>query len=519
MASQRAGALFAPLNAFIKGMTMAIIRETITGAHALTFDDVLLQPGHSEVMPGQTDLRTTIAKDIELNIPIISSAMDTVTESRLAIAMAQAGGIGVIHRNLDPERQAEEVRQVKKFESGMVVNPVTIGPDDTLAAARGLMNAHGISGIPVVEGGGPGKTGRLVGILTNRDVRFASDPHQKIYELMTRDNLVTVTENVDQEQAKHLLHQHRIEKLVVIDENGHCVGLITVKDIEKSQLNPNASKDAQGRLRVAAATSVGDDGFERCERLIDAGVDVIVIDTAHGHSQRVLDAVTRAKKLSNSVRIIAGNVATREGTLALIDAGADAVKVGIGPGSICTTRIVAGVGVPQLTAIMESVEAAQKHGIPVIADGGIKFSGDLAKALAAGASASMIGSLLAGTDESPGEVYLYQGRSFKAYRGMGSVGAMARGSADRYFQAEVRDTLKLVPEGIEGQVPYKGPVSAVLHQLAGGLRAAMGYTGAANLAEFREKATFVRISSAGLRESHTHDVTITRESPNYPGGM
>ncbi|MGL4489349.1 MAG: IMP dehydrogenase [Rhizobiaceae bacterium] len=492
---------------------MAIIRETATGNQALTFDDVLLQPGHSEVMPGQTDLRTTIAKDIELNIPILSSAMDTVTEARLAIAMAQAGGIGVIHRNLDPERQAEEVRQVKKFESGMVINPVTIGPSATLAEAQALMSAHGISGIPVVEG--EGKTGRLVGILTNRDVRFASDPSQKIYELMTRENLVTVTENVGQHEAKHLLHQHRIEKLVVVDENYHCVGLITVKDIEKSQLNPNASKDAQGRLRVAAATSVGDDGFERCERLIDAGVDLIVIDTAHGHSQRVLDAVTRAKKLSNSVRIIAGNVATREGTLALIDAGADGVKVGIGPGSICTTRIVAGVGVPQLTAIMESVEAAQKSGIPVIADGGIKFSGDLAKALAAGASASMIGSLLAGTDESPGEVYLYQGRSFKAYRGMGSVGAMARGSADRYFQAEVRDTLKLVPEGIEGQVPYKGPVAAVLHQLAGGLRASMGYVGAANLQEFRDKATFVRISSAGLRESHAHDVTITRESPNY----
>ncbi len=492
---------------------MAIIRETATGAQALTFDDVLLQPGHSEVMPGQTDLRTTIAKDIELNIPIISSAMDTVTESRLAIAMAQAGGLGVIHRNLDPERQAEEVRQVKKFESGMVINPVTIGPDATLAQAQALMSAHGISGIPVVEG--TGKTGRLVGILTNRDVRFASDPHQKIYELMTRENLITVKENVGQQEAKHLLHQHRIEKLVVIDAQGHCVGLITVKDIEKSQLNPHAAKDSQGRLRAAAATSVGDDGFERCERLIDAGVDVIVIDTAHGHSQRVLDAVTRAKKLSNSVRVIAGNVATREGTLALIDAGADAIKVGIGPGSICTTRIVAGVGVPQLTAIMEAVEAAQKSGIPIIADGGIKYSGDMAKALAAGASAAMVGSLLAGTDESPGEVYLYQGRSFKAYRGMGSVGAMARGSADRYFQAEVRDTLKLVPEGIEGQVPYKGPTSAVLHQLAGGLRASMGYVGAKDLQAFREKAIFVRISSAGLRESHPHDVTITRESPNY----
>jgi IMP dehydrogenase len=491
---------------------MARIIETATGAEALTFDDVLLQPGHSEVMPGQTNIATRIAQDIELNLPILSAAMDTVTESRLAIAMAQAGGLGVIHRNLTPVQQAEEVRQVKKFESGMVVNPVTIGPDAALAEALGLMKAHGISGIPVVE-----KSQRLVGILTNRDVRFASDPEQKIYELMTRENLITVKENVDQQEAKRLLHKHRIEKLLVIDGEGRCVGLITVKDIEKSQLNPNASKDAQGRLRAAAAINVGDDGYERAERLIDAGVDLLVVDTAHGHSQRVLDAVTRVKKLSNSVRVMAGNVATRDGTRALIDAGADAVKVGIGPGSICTTRIVAGVGVPQLAAIMSAVDAAQEGNIPVIADGGIKFSGDLAKAIAAGASAAMIGSLLAGTDESPGEVYLYQGRSFKAYRGMGSVGAMARGSADRYFQAEVRDTLKLVPEGIEGQVPYKGLVSGVLHQLAGGLKAAMGYVGGGNLQEFQERATFVRISGAGLRESHAHDVTITRESPNYPG--
>ena len=500
---------------------MVKIIETATGATALTFDDVLLQPGHSEVMPGQVDIRTTIAGDIELNLPILSAAMDTVTESRLAIAMAQAGGIGVIHRNLTPEQQAEEVRQVKKFESGMVVNPVTIGPDATLADAQAVMRAHGISGIPVVENGGTGghRTGRLVGILTNRDVRFASDPAQKVYELMTRENLVTVKETVEQGEAKRLLHQNRIEKLLVVDGDGHCVGLITVKDIEKSQLNPNASKDIQGRLRAAAATSVGDDGFERAERLIDAGVDLLVIDTAHGHSQRVLDAVTRAKKLSNSVRILAGNVATADGTRALIDAGADAVKVGIGPGSICTTRIVAGVGVPQLSAIMGAVEVAHKAGITIIADGGIKYSGDLAKALAAGADAAMAGSLLAGTDESPGEVYLHQGRSFKAYRGMGSVGAMARGSADRYFQAEVRDTLKLVPEGIEGQVPYKGPVSGVLHQLAGGLKAAMGYVGASDLAQFRERATFVRISNAGLRESHAHDVTITRESPNYPGSV
>lgn len=501
---------------------MARIIETPTGLDALTFDDVLLQPGHSEVMPGQTNIATRIARDIELNLPILSSAMDTVTEGRLAIAMAQAGGIGVIHRNLTPIEQAEEVRQVKKFESGMVVNPVTIGPDATLAEAQALMKAHGISGIPVVENGGAGghKSGRLVGILTNRDVRFASDPAQKIYELMTRENLVTVKESsVDQQEARRLLHKHRIEKLLVVDGKGNCVGLITVKDIEKSQLNPNATKDAQGRLRAAAAISVGDDAVERAERLIEAGVDVLVVDTAHGHSQRVLDAVTIVKKMSNSVRVIAGNVATAAGTRALIDAGADAVKVGIGPGSICTTRIVAGVGVPQLAAIMSAVEAAHEADIPVIADGGIKFSGDLAKAIAAGASAVMIGSLLAGTDESPGEVFLYQGRSFKAYRGMGSVGAMARGSADRYFQAEVRDTLKLVPEGIEGQVPYKGPVSGVLHQLAGGLKAAMGYVGGATIKDFQDRATFVRISGAGLRESHAHDVTITRESPNYPGAV
>jgi IMP dehydrogenase len=500
---------------------MARIIHTITGAEALTFDDVLLQPGHSTVMPGQTNVATRIAGEIDLNVPILSAAMDTVTEARLAIAMAQAGGIGVIHRNFTPEEQAEQVRQVKKFESGMVVNPVTIGPDATLAEAQALMRHFGISGIPVVANGGSGghTSGKLVGILTNRDVRFASNPNQPVRELMTSEGLITVREEVNQDEARRLLHQHRIEKLVVVDDAGNCVGLVTVKDMEKARLNPHATKDAQGRLRAAAATSVGDDGFERAERLIDAGVDLLVIDTAHGHSQRVLDAVVRAKKLSNSVRIIAGNVATAEGTKALIDAGADAVKIGIGPGSICTTRVVAGVGVPQLSAIMAAAEEAEKHGIGVIADGGIKFSGDLAKALASGARAAMIGSLLAGTDESPGEVYLHQGRSYKAYRGMGSVGAMARGSADRYFQAEVRDTLKLVPEGIEGQVPYKGPVAGVLHQLAGGLKAAMGYVGAADLAEFRERATFVRISSAGLRESHVHDVTITRESPNYPGMM
>ncbi len=498
---------------------MAQIIISPTGEQALTFDDVLLQPGHSEVMPNQVDISTRLTRDISLNLPILSAAMDTVTEAKLAIAMAQAGGLGIIHRNLTAVEQAEQVRQVKRYESGMVVDPLTIGPDATLQDALDLMEKHRISGIPVVEEGGSGghHTGRLVGILTNRDVRFASDPTQKVYELMTRENLVTVREGVKQEDAKKLLHQHRIEKLLVVDDKGRCTGLITVKDMENSQLNPNATKDETGSLRVGAATTVGTDGFERAEQLIDAGVDLLVIDTAHGHSQRVLDAVTKVKKLSNNVRIAAGNVATAAGTQALIDAGADTVKIGIGPGSICTTRMVAGVGVPQLSAIMGAVEVANKADIPVIADGGIKFSGDMAKALAAGASVAMVGSLLAGTDESPGEVYLHQGRSFKAYRGMGSVGAMARGSADRYFQSEVTDSLKLVPEGIEGQVPYKGPVGSVLHQLAGGLRASMGYVGAANLNEFVDRAQFVRISSAGLSESHSHSVSITRESPNYTG--
>ncbi len=486
---------------------------------ALTFDDVLLQPGPSEVMPGQVSLVSRLTKTINLNLPILSAAMDTVTESRLAIAMAQAGGIGVIHRNLTPEIQAEHVRQVKKFESGMVVNPVTIHPDETLADALALMKRFGISGIPVVERGPNGRAGKLVGILTNRDVRFANDPNQPVSDLMTKDRLITVNESVKQDEAKRLLHQHRIEKLLVVDADYRCVGLVTVKDIEKAVANPDAAKDEQGRLRVAAATTVGDDGYERTERLIDAGVDLVVVDTAHGHSKKVLDQVERIKRLSNATQILAGNIATAEGAKALIGAGADAIKVGIGPGSICTTRIVAGVGVPQLTAVMDAVEACAATDTPVIADGGIKFSGDLAKALAAGASCAMVGSLLAGTDESPGEVFLYQGRSYKAYRGMGSVGAMSRGSADRYFQAEVRDALKLVPEGVEGQVAYKGPVSAVLHQLAGGLRAAMGYVGGKDLVEFRQKARFVRISSAGLRESHVHDVTITRESPNYPSAV
>jgi IMP dehydrogenase len=412
--------------------------------------------------------------------------------------------------------QAAQVRQVKKFESGMVVNPVTIQPDATLADALALMQEHHISGIPVVQGGGGGRAGKLVGILTNRDVRFATDRRQKVAALMTKDRLVTVHEGVSQDEAKRLLHQHRIEKLLVVDADYRCVGLITVKDIEKAVTHPNACKDEQGRLRVAAATSVGEAGFARSEALIDAGVDLVVVDTAHGHSTRVLEAVRRIKRQSNAVQVVAGNIATAEAAKALIDVGADAIKVGIGPGSICTTRIVAGVGVPQLTAIMETVETAKKTDTPVIADGGIKYSGDLAKAIAAGADCVMIGSLFAGTDESPGEVFLYQGRSYKSYRGMGSVGAMARGSADRYFQQEIKDTLKLVPEGIEGQVPYKGPVANVLHQLAGGLRAAMGYVGGRNLAEFHAKAEFVRISDAALREGHVHDVTITRESPNYP---
>ncbi len=478
---------------------------------ALTFDDVLLKPRASNVLPGQVDVATRLTRNLSLGIPLISSAMDTVTEANLAIAMAQAGGLGIVHKNLDIDVQADQVVQVKKFESGMVVNPVTIGPDATLAQALDLMQAHRISGIPVVA-----QDDTLVGILTNRDVRFAANPQESVSNLMTKDDLITVSDNVDMEQAKGLLHQHRIEKLLVVDDAYRCVGLITVKDIEKAKLNPNAVKDGQGRLRVGAATSVGDEGLARSEALIAAGVDVLVVDTAHGHSQRVVEAVSEVKRLSNSVDVIAGNVATPEAARALIDAGADGIKVGIGPGSICTTRIVAGVGVPQLTAIMEVVAEARKDDVPVIADGGIKFSGDFAKALAAGADCAMIGSLLAGTDESPGEVFLYQGRSYKSYRGMGSVGAMARGSADRYFQEEVTDSLKLVPEGIEGRVPYKGPVNKILHQLVGGLRAAMGYTGAATIHEFQERAQFVKITGAGLRESHVHDVSITREPPNYP---
>ena len=477
----------------------------------LTFDDVLLTPAASAVVPSEADTRTELTRGIALTIPILSAAMDTVTEAEMAIAMAQLGGIGVLHRNLTVDEQVAAVRQVKRFESGMVVNPITIAPTATLADARALMTGHRISGIPVVEA-----NGRLVGILTNRDVRFAENPAQPVAELMTRDNLATVSTEVGQEEARRLLHQRRIEKLLVVDDAYRCVGLITVKDIEKAVTYPNATKDAAGRLRVAGATTVGDKGFARTEALVDAECDLIVIDTAHGHNRDVAAAVERVKRLSNAVQVVAGNVATAEATRALIDAGADAVKVGIGPGSICTTRVVAGVGVPQLTAVIECAEAGRKAGVPVIADGGVRTSGDIAKALAAGASTVMIGSLLAGTEEAPGETFLYQGRAYKAYRGMGSVGAMGRGSADRYFQGEVKDALKLVPEGIEGQVPYKGPAREVIHQLVGGVKAAMGYTGSATLTDLRERARFVQITGAGLMESHVHDVTITREAPNYP---
>ncbi|MBM3578798.1 MAG: IMP dehydrogenase [Alphaproteobacteria bacterium] len=490
----------------------------VTLTEALTFDDVLLRPGHSRVMPSGVDTTTRLTREISLNLPIVSAAMDTVTEARLAIAMAQAGGIGVIHQNLSAAAQAAEVRKVKRYESGMVIDPITIFPDETLADALALMAGHGISGIPVVERADDGGKGKLVGILTNRDVRFAQDRSQPVAELMTK-KLVTVREGVGQAEAQRLLHEHRIEKLLVVDEDYRCVGLVTVKDIEKATLHPFACKDHEGRLRVAAASTVGDHGFERALQLIDAGVDCVVIDTAHGHSQAVIDQVTRVKKASNKVSIIAGNIATAEAAKALIGAGADAIKVGIGPGSICTTRIVAGVGVPQLTAIMEVAEEARKADVPVIGDGGVKYSGDLAKAIAAGADVVMIGSLFAGAEESPGEVFLYQGRSFKAYRGMGSVGAMTAGSATRYFQGDVKEQLKLVPEGIEGQVPYRGPIAPILYQLAGGLRAAMGYVGASTIKEFQERAQFVRITNAGLRESHVHDVAITRESPNYPTGV
>ena len=479
---------------------------------ALTFDDVLLQPAGSSILPATANTRTRLTAEIELALPVVSAAMDTVTEANLAIAMAQAGALGCIHKNLEIERQAAEVRRVKKFESGMVVDPLTIGPGRPLAEALAVMSENRISGIPVVE-----ESGRLVGILTHRDVRFASDMRQPVSELMTRE-VVTVPEGVGSDDAKQLLHRHRIEKLVVVDGKGACVGLITVKDIDKAAQFPMATKDEQGRLRVAAAIGIGRDGLARAEALFDADVDAIVVDTAHGHSEGVVAAVDRVRRLSNYTQIIAGNVATADGARALIDAGADAVKIGIGPGSICTTRIVAGVGVPQLTAIAEAASVCREAGVPAIADGGIKSSGDLAKAIAAGADCAMIGSLFAGTEESPGEVFLYQGRSYKSYRGMGSVGAMARGSADRYFQEEVNDALKLVPEGVEGRVPYKGPVSNVVQQLVGGLRSAMGYTGSATIADLQERTSFVRITNSGLRESHVHDVAMTREPPNYHPG-
>jgi IMP dehydrogenase len=477
----------------------------------LTFDDVLLYPGASDVLPSRADTRTRVTRGIALDIPVMSAAMDTVTEAEMAIVMGQLGGIGVLHRNLTIDQQVAAVRQVKRFESGMVVNPITIAPTATLAEAQALMLGNRISGIPVVE-----SDGRLVGILTNRDVRFAENPLQPVAELMTHDNLAVVSADVGKDEARRLLHQRRIEKLLVVDEAYRCVGLITVKDIEKAVAYPNATKDGAGRLRVAGATTVGDKGFERTEALVDAEVDLIVIDTAHGHNRDVARAVERVKRLSNSVQVVAGNVATAEATRALIDAGADGIKVGIGPGSICTTRVVAGVGVPQLTAVLDCAEEGWKAGVPVIADGGVRTSGDMAKALAAGASTVMVGSLLAGTQEAPGETFLYQGRTYKAYRGMGSVGAMAKGSADRYFQQDITDQLKLVPEGIEGQVPYKGPARDVIHQLVGGVKAAMGYTGSATLEALRERARFVQITGAGLKESHVHDVTITREAPNYP---
>lgn len=478
---------------------------------ALSFDDVLIKPAQSSVLPNEATTLTNITKNIKLAIPLISSAMDTVTEYKVAISMAQSGGLGIIHKNMSIQEQADQVKWVKRYETGMVVNPVTISPNKTLLDALNLMKAENISGIPVVED----SSNKLVGILTNRDVRFATNDTQLIKELMTSKNLITVNDAVNTTEAKNLLHKHRIEKLIVVDNEYRCTGLITVKDIEKSQLYPNATKDSKGSLRVGAAIGVGDEAIKRAEQLIAAGVDVLVVDTAHGHSDKVLSTVQKIKKITK-VDIIAGNVATKEATKALIDAGADCVKVGIGPGSICTTRIVAGIGVPQFSAILECAVEAKKAGIAVIGDGGIKYSGDIAKAIGAGAKAVMVGSLFAGTDESPGEVYLFKGRSYKSYRGMGSIGAMARGSADRYFQEEIKETMKLVPEGVEGRVPYKGPLEPIVHQLVGGLKSSMGYTGSKDIENFQSRVEFVRITSAGLRESHVHDIDVTRESPNYP---
>ncbi len=490
---------------------MVKIKDPTKIREALTFDDVLLVPGASEVQPNEVKTATQLTQTIILNIPILSAAMDTVSEHQMAIAMAQNGGLGIIHRNMEIEAQVGEVRKVKRFESGMVVDPITISPDATLEDALLLMQQNNISGIPVTE-----TSGRLVGILTNRDVRFAENPFQPVRELMTADNLVKAYNTVDKDEAKKLLHKHRIEKLLIVDDAEKCIGLVTVKDIEKSTAFPHATKDTHDRLRAGAAVGTGPvNGVERAAALAAAGLDLVVVDTAHGHSRAVLDTIAQIRADNPDLQIMAGNVATGDAALALIKAGANAIKVGIGPGSICTTRVVAGVGVPQLTAIMDVVKAASKKNIPVIADGGIKYSGDFAKAIAAGADAAMMGGVFAGTDEAPGEVILYQGRSYKSYRGMGSVGAMVKGSADRYFQAGVTQSNKLVPEGIEGRVPYKGPVGTVIHQMVGGLRASMGYTGCATVAEMKEKAEFVRMTSAGHKESHVHDVTITREAPNY----
>jgi len=475
----------------------------------LTFDDVLLVPDYSEVLPHQVDISTKITKNIKLNIPLVSAAMDTVTESEMAIAMAQNGGIGCIHKNLTITKQQEEVLKVKKFESGMVVDPITITPDQPLKDALKIMEKNNISGIPVVN-----KNRKLQGIITNRDVRFLTDKNLKIADIMTKDDLVTVKSGVTDKEAKELLQKHRIEKLIVVDDDYQCTGLITVKDIQKAKEFPNACKDKLGRLRVAAAVGTSADSIDRAAALVEAGADVLVVDTAHGHSKGVIDSVKKIKK-QFKVDVIAGNIATAEAAKALIGAGADAVKVGIGPGSICTTRVVAGVGVPQLSAIADVAKACKSKKIPLIADGGIKFSGDVAKAIAIGADCVMIGGMFAGTAESPGEMILYQGRSYKVYRGMGSISAMARGSADRYFQQDVKKTYKLVPEGVEGRVPYKGTVSDVIHQLIGGVRASMGYCGKSTISQMKLKARVIKITNAGLKESHPHDITITREAPNY----